>query len=224
VSRKSKFRIGIGSPEAPFAGAWVFWTNRYDAYCTNRTIGGALKISLHQRYWGIHMESRVTIPGLNRRVVEKWQPPAEVRGIVRGPTITIPRDYGVYDCPPFAPHDVEGVDAWVAAPKPGHAVSFYVLLSRQASVPPGAPPTAVASLPLLDGRHMIVLSDEGKLDDQGMATLKWLRAEAPVFDVKGSSPEDRFHASLFHVPVGRGSAFPQITQFVLNSRNVRRLP
>jgi hypothetical protein len=121
-------RVGVGSPDEPFAPAWRFWTHGDSAYFSHRVMGGLFKGSFHpasdrhaSAIWtaGFTSESKVVIDHARGRRSHTWdQPPEFTPGWYRGPSISIPRlTDRPYDLPASGPHvgagdsDVQCVDA-----------------------------------------------------------------------------------------------------------------
>jgi hypothetical protein len=196
AKRQHVLRVGVGTPEEPFAPPWRFWTYGDSAYFSQRVLGGIFKCSFHPAkghhntaVWtaGFTTESGVEIEEIGGRRSHTWQQPPEfLPGWYRGPSISIPRlDDRPYDLPPMGDDLRDLSDAkWIDAPQRGHARFLTVFLSDgRPDLPPlelGEGDDGVDWLPMADGWHLSVVTAESPLRLDVSAHLKSIRDDVRV--------------------------------------------
>lgn len=109
-------------------------TGKSDVYITNRTIGKALKVSLHQTgSWHIAFDSHFLkneamdeSPLTSNRFVDKWLKPPEIdAGCTLALRIIIPEDAITIPISDKDPHST----VWITAPPAGQAIEFALLFT-----------------------------------------------------------------------------------------------
>ncbi len=135
---KTSIRFGLKNNLNKRSGIWKCWTSvgtgKSDVYITNRAIGKALKVSLHQTgSWHIAFdsnflkkevveESRLT----SNRFVDKWLKPPEIcAGCTLALRIIIPEDAVTI---PISDKDPCSA-LWITAPPTGKAIEIVLLFT-----------------------------------------------------------------------------------------------
>ena len=135
---ESAMRFSVKNDLNKRSSIWKCWTNigtgKKDVYITNRTIGKALKASLHETgLWHIafdssflkkevQQESRL----LHNRFVDKWSKPLEISdGCTLALRIIIPEDVVTT---PINDKDPRST-IWIVAPPSGKAIEIVLLLT-----------------------------------------------------------------------------------------------
>jgi hypothetical protein len=187
-------RVGIGTPDEPFAPAWRFWTSGDSAYVAVRVLGQTFKASFHpateehpKAVWrhGFTRESGGFIKEKGSRLSHTWELPPELDdtpGWYQGPGISIPRLRDrKYDLPPTL--GLSRIQQWVPAPEPGEARFLTVFLSdAREDLPPFRVADAegdfpVGILPMRNGWHMTVMSARRPIKERELPPLKKLLSE-----------------------------------------------
>ena len=122
-------RFACGSPGALFSGVWRMVVNRNDVYLgASKAAMSILKISLHHSgVWVLAATEQSGAKFDGNRRAKRWaQPLGHAPGVVRGPSILVPRtSLGSRPTPPDEPLNQV---AWFAAPGEGEAVEFSLYL------------------------------------------------------------------------------------------------
>lgn len=218
-------RVAAGTADAPFSCPWRFWTSGDSAYFALRVAGSIFKASYHppddrhpNAVWR-HAFTRESGQVFETdRSSHMWvQPPEFAPGWFVGPTISIPKlENRKYDLPPFNedPDDMR----WVPAPNPGNArfLSLRVSDARDDLPPLELPLGAelLGSLPMRNGWHLSVLTDERTLQARDLPPLQQILAE--TVQATTPPPPGTAHASIVWVTSSPDGP-PLFVQIVLDS-------
>lgn len=135
---ETAIRFGLKNNENKRSSIWKCWTNsgkgKNDVYVTNRAVGKAMKVSLHESgSWHIAFDSHFLnreIEGESRlrsnRFVDKWQRPHEIskgcrlalRIVISEDVVTTP----ITDRDPLS-------TSWISSPPPGKAIEIVLLFT-----------------------------------------------------------------------------------------------
>lgn len=135
---ESAIRFGLQNNANKRSSIWKCWTNsgrgKNDVYVTNRAIGKAMKVSLHESgSWHIAFDSHFLnkeIEGESRlksdRFVDKWPRPPEIsKGCMLALRIIIPEDVITI---PITDRDPLST-IWISSPPPGKAIEIVLLFT-----------------------------------------------------------------------------------------------
>lgn len=135
---ETAIRVSVKNHLNKRSSIWKCWTNlgtgKSDVYITNRAIGKALKVSLHETgLWHIGFDSsflkrelRQESRLLHNRFVDQWSKPIEISdGCTLALRIIIPEDVVTT---PLSDKDPRST-IWIEAPPPGKAIEIVLLLT-----------------------------------------------------------------------------------------------
>lgn len=161
MSKTRIFRFAVGSSEEPFSGVWRIVASRDEVYIgASKLSMGVFKISLHKSgVWilAATRQSGATFENNNRRA-KQWKRPLEhARGVIRGPSVLIPRTS--LGSRILNPGEADKKVYWYQKPENGQTVelSFYFV---QKGVPTSwaEHETVVETFQLSQGGRMIALA------------------------------------------------------------------
>lgn len=156
-------RFAVGSPAGPRSGVWRLWTGtgRSDVYIAARTLGGVVKVSLHEsgewhhaftKEYAADRGSPLLHPD-GDRVVERWTRPREfVPGFTMAFMIIVPSTEVTIPGRPLPGRYAKDV-IWVDPPTQGFATYFRVILSS-----PEATSMSTSGWPGRDGMETQLLA------------------------------------------------------------------
>ncbi|MFX0203610.1 MAG: hypothetical protein ACFFCW_46510 [Candidatus Hodarchaeota archaeon] len=208
---KVSARFGVGDPEGARSSEWVvMWkSTKSDVYLAARTLGGTLKVSLHEN-GQCHVRapdpSKWRSPGSPPRFLDRWtiNPRSQYEfpfGIIV-PTSELTRAV-------WAKHRDKGT-VWLPA-KPGAAVEIAVFLTRAEPRPMNSLSSAgwnkiIVLERLCDGRDLWVVAGETKLpEDRRMELERIKRQVRPLIATLPAAP-----------------ANPRLLLFATNEQGTRR--
>lgn len=205
-------RFGVGDPDGARSSEWVvMWKpTTSDVYLAARTLGGALKVSIHERG-----QCRVRAPD-HRRWKSPGDPPRFLDVWTIDPNSRFEFPFGVIVPTselreaPWAKHKDKGT-VWLPA-KPESAVEIAVFLTRDGPRPNKALAAAgwgknIVLERLPDGRDLLVVAGETNLPEERRIELQHVRLQVrPLV------------AALLSPP-----ANPRLLLFATNEQGTRRI-
>jgi hypothetical protein len=197
-------RFAVGDAEGAHAATWRVWSpsgrGKSDVYLACRSLGGALKTSLHESgSWHVgfirdYVEANLNPgdPWRDDPYLDQWPRPLEIsRGVTLG--------YQIVVLPSAVAEPSERVSVssimWIPAPSPESAVEISLLLTSANAVVRGWPgidsmgTQLVGSYALDNGETLWVvhrMMDTPPIGLVGGGTAHWFRSKGPD-DLRGSN-------------------------------------
>ena len=164
-SKEEVVRFAVGGPDEPRSCVWRVWKGKgtSDVYIAIRTLGGVLKVSLHEsgvwrfgltkEFWETRGENDAD------RLIEKWERPQPLREgvtsafdiIVPSAELALPRQL----LSESAEKHTKNV-AWVRPAPEGYATHFIVMYTEPGEPVPETEVEILANFSLPDGRTVII--------------------------------------------------------------------
>ena len=164
-SKEEVVRFAVGGPDEPRSCVWRVWKGKgkSDVYIAIRTLGGVLKVSLHEsgvwrfaltkEFWEMRGENDAD------RLIEKWERPQPLHEevtsafdiIVPSAELALPR----HPLPESAKKHTKNV-TWVRPAPEGYATHFIVMYTEPGEPVPETEVAILANFSLPDGRTVIV--------------------------------------------------------------------
>ena len=132
MPKKKATRFVVGSPQGLTSSVWRVWTHKNDVYFQAESLGGALKVSLHESgRWQMSfttefvkkMQAKGQWPAISRHM-SRWLRPTEISSVTLAFRIIIPTS----ELRPLKLRMVRPI-TWIAAAPIGHAVEFMIFLT-----------------------------------------------------------------------------------------------
>ena len=187
---QQSIRFAAGSPAAVFSGIWRLVTQRDDVYLgASKASMRVLKISLHKS--GVWTFAATTQSGMsfengNRRAKRWTAPNPFAPGLVRGPSIVIPRtSLGSRPMPPDEPH---GGVTWIPAPAMGQTAEIVMcFVDPGCALPIRQGETVLCDFLLANGRRVVLLASTRPSPSEFLRTVEGLlqRDKVPMQDLSG---------------------------------------
>lgn len=173
--RENVVRFAVGGPNRPRSTVWRLWTGKgtSDVYISARTLGGALKVSLHESgtwryaFTADYGEQRAST-GDEDRVIERWKRPPPINVItsafmvvVRSGEIGLPR----HPLPERAKKYSRNV-TWVPPAPRGSATHFIVMYTEPDGPVPGDDVRFVSRFELPNRQTVSVMVHEQAISEE----------------------------------------------------------
>ena len=182
-------RFGVGAEDGPRSAAWRLWTGKgtSDVYLAARTLGGHVKVSLHEsdapgswrfafteKYW----EGRLSTAGEDR-VIERWNRPPPIEGITSAFMVVVPSgEIGLPRHPltEKAKKYTRNV-TWVPPAPVGFATHFMVLFTQPGGPTPSEDIRFVSRFELPNQETVSIMVHEQEISGEQAQQLEAARRE-----------------------------------------------
>ena len=191
ISKRDGLRWAVGTPEGPRSSTWRAWGDKKgDVYLSVRSLGAALKISLHrdrQCQLGLTREFAEKQGIAGRRYLARWKLPEAP--IVRAVSILVPEEeLGVFPSKEAEPM------RWIAPPAIGEAtvISLFISEPPDTTAWPG-PETGGAMLGILasQSRFCWLVHSNQRLDELTKENIQAGKKQALDMPLIQRLPADR---------------------------------
>ena len=203
-------RFAVGSAEGPRSTVWRLWTRKgtSDVYIAARTLGGSLKVSLHESgVWRYafseeHWEGQAST-GNKDRMIERWNRPPPIDGITSAFMVVVPTsEIGLprHQLPERAKKYTRDV-TWVPPAPEGFATHFIVMYTEQDGPVPGDEVRFVSRFELPNRQTVSVMVHEQAISEEQQQQLEAGR-QAIFEQMSRDQSEDRVALEAWLEPRG----------------------